>query len=249
MDSLCARLPHRPPTQSRPHRSSTPKYIGLKPNQDLSDFYPTHIKTDKYSYYNKLPKFTPGTPLDPNEMRITFLGSTIPPARKAQQEMSVYVEVGWDSAKSKPLDQFVFDCGSGVSTNYVAMGISYAKMDKIFICHLHGDHMSDLSHIYCFGPSAGRYSPLYVWGQGPSNIQWTEPTQVNPSPKTYGKYDDGLNAYCQMLRAAMRWHSESFSFQSTSYASYTPPTKESWGLPCDPRTCQRPPRRLRRPIQ
>lgn len=38
-----------------------------------------------------------------------------------------------------------------------------------------------------------------------------------------------------MIRAAMRWHSESFSFQNMSYAGYDPTSiKALWGLPVDP---------------
>ena len=205
-----------------------------KPPADLDEFYPTRDKTDRYSYFEKLKAFTPGTRLAENEMRITFLGSMIPPVRRAQQEMSIFVEVGWvvdDEGNGKPLDQFVFDCGSGVCANYGAMGIPYGRMDKIFLCHLHGDHMSDLSHIYCFGPSAGRYSPLYVWGPSASGITYYDPDydENNPDPAhVFGPYDDGLTTYCQMLRAANRWHSESFSFQNTSYASYEKPS--TWGI-------------------
>lgn len=188
------------------------------------------ILTQHYSYFDRLPTYNPldpndpNTPLLPNEMRITFLGSCIPPVRRAQQMMSIFVEVGNAMGKA---DQFVFDCGSGVCANYGAMGIGYARMDKIFIAHLHGDHMSDLTHIYCFGPSADRKSPLYVWGPGPSGVE---------SPKGSRQYyDDGTKAFCENLRKAMRWHTESFSFQTTSYPDYVPPTKESWGLPVDPK--------------
>ena len=205
---------------------------------EVDEFYPTKFRTDRYSYFEGLKSFFPGTPPQADEMRITFLGSMIPPVRRAQQEMSVFVEVGrvLDPATNKwrAADQFVFDCGSGVCSNYGAMGIPYSKMDKIFLCHLHGDHMSDLSHIYCFGPSAGRYSPQFVWGPSASGLTYTDPT--TPTGKVSGPYDDGLTTYCQMLRAAMRWHSESFSFQNTSYAGYPAkaPTKASWGLPVEP---------------
>ena len=50
-------------------------------------------------------------------MRITFLGSSDPPRTLAQRMMSIFVEVGWDSTRGQPLDQFVFDCGSGVCAN------------------------------------------------------------------------------------------------------------------------------------
>jgi ribonuclease Z len=113
-----------------------------------------------------------------------------------------------------------------VSANYAAAVVGFRRMDKVFINHLHGDHMSDLTHIYCFGPSGDRKSPLYVFGQGPSGLE---------SPAGSGiQYDDGVSNFCAMARNACRWHSESFSFQPTRYTNYVAPTKQSWGLPVDP---------------
>jgi len=140
--------------------------------------------------------------------------------------MSVFVEVGWDSKRERPLDQFVFDCGTGSFANYAAMNVGFGRMNKIFLAHLHADHMSDLTSIYCFGPAGDRKSPLYVWGPGNSGME---------SPPGSGiYYDDGTKTFCTYLRKACRWHSESFSFQPTSYPTYKPPTRESWGLPVDP---------------
>jgi len=199
---------------------------------------PGYEDTQRYTYFNQLTKWKPtqGDPYNgipetyippaPNEMRITFLGSCIPnQLRRAQQMMSIFVEVG-PGPGTEP-DQFVFDCGSGVCTNYNTMGISLGRMDKVFLTHLHGDHISDLIHIYCFGAVADRKSPLFVWGSGPSGVKSPRP------PRRL--YDDGVRAFCANLREACRWHSESQSFISTSYESYEPPTRESWGLPCDPK--------------
>ncbi len=200
-------------------------------------------RSQKYSYFEHLDWFYPFndstpttiTPLGENEMRITFLGSCIPPVRKAQQMMSVFVEVGWDKNTHMPLDQFVFDCGSGVCANYGAMNVGFGRMNKVFLAHLHGDHMSDLTHIYCFGPSADRKSPLYVWGPSRSGLVWYNPDYPK-DPTVCGPYNDGTADYCDALRKACRWHSESFSFQTTSYPGY--PTqnqiKNRWGLPCLP---------------
>jgi ribonuclease Z len=199
--------------------------------------YPPPVAAmNQYSYYNSLPTWYPKIgdpphgipetyiPPKSNEMRITFMGSNIPnQLRKAQQMMSIFVEVGDALGRS---DQFVFDCGSGVCTNYNAMGISFGRMDKIFLTHLHGDHISDLTHIYCFGAGTDRKSPLFVWGGGPSGVKSPRP------PRRL--YDDGVKAFCTHLREACRWHTESQSFISTSYESYKPPTRESWGLPCKP---------------
>lgn len=162
------------------------------------------------SFFEALPPFFPGRePLGANKMRITFLGSWFSP-RIAQEANSVFVEVG--DALGEP-DQFVFDCGSGVQSKYNACGIGFSRMDKIFLTHLHGDHMSDLMHIYCFGPSLDRKSPLYVWGPGNSHFI----DKTDPAGGPYGNYADGTAAYCGLLREAARWHSESFSFQSTAF--------------------------------
>lgn len=194
---------------------------------------PDYQATEHYTYFEKLPPFDPLTPLDTNEMRITFMGSMIPlPVRRAQAEMSIFVEVGWQDDPSdtyyhgRPVDQFIFDMGAGVSANYAAAKVGYRLMDKVFINHLHADHMTDLIHTYCFGPSADRKSPLYVWGSGPTGIE--SPANSNIF------YDDGVKAFCSYLREALRWHTESFSFQGTAYEDYEPPTQASWGLPHEP---------------
>ncbi len=218
---------------------------GIRAAQECPDpgsCYPTADPTQQYDYYDNLTNvYRPNDKNDPNialaadEMRITFLGSMVPPVRRAQQEMSIFVEVGpWifdpkhpdDPRYGRATDSVVFDCGSGVCANYGAMNIQYSRMDKIFLTHLHADHMSDLTHLYCFGPGGGRFSPLYVWGPGRSGVK-------NPkAPPEY--YEDGTRDLCKHLRKAMRWCTESFSFQASAYDGYTPPTKKSWGLPCAP---------------
>ncbi len=205
--------------------------------------YPDDIDdTQKYSYFDSLPnKYYPNDKNDPNialqdgEMRITFLGSMVPPVRRAQAEMSIFVEVGpWildpkhldDPQYGHAADSFVFDCGSGVCANYGAMNIQYSRMNKVFLTHLHADHMSDLTHLYCFGPGGGRYTPLYVWGPSRSGVK-------NPkAPPDY--YEDGTKDMCKALRKALRWCTESFAFQASAYEGYPRPTRKSWGLPCDP---------------
>jgi ribonuclease Z len=194
---------------------------------------PTYTPTATYSYFRGLPTLKPRTPLASNEMRITFMGSMIPlPVRLAQAEMSVFVEVGWQPDPADPyyqgraVDQVIFDCGAGVSANFAAASVGFRRMDKVFINHLHADHMNDLAHIYCFGPSGDRKSPLFVFGPGPSGV----PNPANPLQF----YDDGTSNFCAMARNAWRWHSESFSFQSTRYTNYTVPTQAKWGLPVAP---------------
>ncbi|MFN8201662.1 MAG: hypothetical protein U0S48_03795 [Solirubrobacteraceae bacterium] len=195
--------------------------------------YPVNPKsTRRYSYPDGLKRFTRAMQPDlaHDEMRITFLGSAFPtaPGRRAQQMMSIFVEVGpWvrdpGGGFGKATDSFIFDCGAGSIMNYGAMGIALSRMDKIFLCHLHGDHISDLTPIYCFGPAYDRHWPLYVWGQGRSGV-------ANPSGSPQ-YYEDGLNDFCRHFREAMRWHTEAFSFLPTSYPGYVIPTQQDWNTP------------------
>jgi ribonuclease Z len=243
------------PTTKQPATEQTDMYgAALKPNDELGDFYPTHLRTNRYTYFNNLRPIKPwgkdmenkltGIKLEPNEMRITFMGSAIPMARRAQKEISVFVEVGWDDKKQQPLDQFIFDLGCGVSANYQACGVGYGRMNKIFINHLHADHISDLIQAYGFGNSGDRKSPLFLWGNQRSDLKnpGNTPTVTNPNihqnnyPETPVSYDDGTYTFCKNLREAMRWHTESQAFLSTAYESY-PPLSEiaaQWGLPYVP---------------
>jgi ribonuclease Z len=104
------------------------------------------------------------------------------------------------------------------------MGIPFARMDKIFLTHLHGDHMSDLTHIYCFGPSTDRKSPLYIWGPGNSGVKDPDNTAI--------LYQDGTKEFCRNFRNMCRWHTESFSFGVTRYGNNSHLPKDAdWGLP------------------
>lgn len=136
-----------------------------------------------------LPPFVPGTALEPDQMRISFMGTSFLP-RIGQQCNSVFVELGNG-------DSFIFDYGSGVSSKYVAMGIPYSRQTRVFLTHLHGDHMSDLITLYCFGPSMDRKTPLHIYG---------------PSGNTSA---EGTNAFCKNLYQLCKWHREGFSFLST----------------------------------
>jgi ribonuclease Z len=169
--------------------------------------------TKHNSLFNSLqPCYPQQEALARDEMRITFLGTWYCP-RIAQECNSVFVELGNG-------DSFVFDCGSGVMAKYNALGVPLSRMDKIFLTHLHGDHMSDLTHIFAFGPAFDRKTPLYVWGPTDSLV---------PDPVTGRTYTDGTKAFCALLREAARWHTESFSFQSTQ--TLTNPDGSAWNPP------------------
>ena len=174
---------------------------GLQPPPGL-----TQVNTT----FKSLRPFDPGEPIGSREMRISFLGTSVI-ERRAQARSSVFVELGNGEA-------FVFDCGSGVVSNYVAMSIPWSKMNKIFLTHLHGDHTSDLTHVYCFGPQGDRKSPLFVWGPSSSGVRNPD-YPANPRKQRHNPeyYDDGTLTFCEHFREMNRWHTESQSFVSTEW--------------------------------
>src|SRR5512139_2087115 len=155
--------------------------------------------TQKNSRFQSLKPINPAEPIGEREMRITFMGTSVI-ERRAQQRSSVFVELGNGEC-------FVFDCGSGVVSNYVAMGVPWSKMSKVFLTHLHGDHTSDLTHVYCFGPQGDRKFPLYVWGPSQSGIR--NPAYVPGDPANPEYFDDGTIEFCKHFREMNRWHTES----------------------------------------
>jgi ribonuclease Z len=184
--------------------------------QPLSQADPTQMN----SLLASLPPYYPGTEtLGQDEMRISFMGTTCIPMI-SQSAVSVFVELGNG-------DCMAFDMGTGSIIKYWAMGINMDKLSKIFLAHLHADHMGDLPFVYGFGPSYGRTWPLYVWGPNNSGFVWKSPLKNPNDPNSYetrGPFQDGTAACCAAITAMMRWHNESQSFQYTSFSDYTPPS-------------------------
>jgi ribonuclease Z len=171
------------------------------------DASPPRGLTQQNSRFQSLRPMRPDEPIDEHEMRISFMGTSVI-ERRAQQRSSVFVELGNG-------ESFVFDCGSGAVSNYVAMGVPWSKMSKVFLTHLHGDHTSDLTHVYCFGPQGDRKFPLYVWGPSKSGIRNPAYDPGDPGNPEY--FDDGTIEFCKHFREMNRWHTESQSFVATRF--------------------------------
>ena len=112
---------------------------------------PTGTVEDRDVYY-------PGTEaLAPDEMRVVALGTGMPNARPKQAAACWLVELGNG-------DKFLFDLGSGCHERLAAQKIPYDYIDKVFIGHLHVDHMGDLPTFWLGGTVMNRLVPLRVWG-------------------------------------------------------------------------------------
>ena len=112
---------------------------------------PTGVAPDRYVYY-------PGTEaLAKDEIRIIACGTGMPAARRSQAATCFLVETGNG-------DKFIFDIGSGSMANLAALMIPYQYLDKVFLTHLHTDHMGDIDALWAGGWTAGRPNALRVWG-------------------------------------------------------------------------------------
>jgi len=112
---------------------------------------PTGVAPDRYVYY-------PGTEaLSKDEIRVVACGTGMPAARRGQAATCFLVETGNG-------DKFIFDIGSGSMANLAALMIPYEFLDKIFLTHLHTDHMGDIDGLWAGGWTAGRPNALKVWG-------------------------------------------------------------------------------------
>lgn len=131
--------------------------------------------------------FIPGDEqLEDGEMRVTVLGSGNPWVTRGQASASILVEVG-----NAERDLLVFDLGSGSLANFASLKLPVNKLNKVFLTHLHADHMGDLITLSGSYSKIGRTDgPIYVWG--PSG---TEPRL-------------GTRHFVESIEEALAWDTE-----------------------------------------
>ena len=118
--------------------------------------------------------------LAPDEMRVVALGTGMPNARPKQAAACWLVELGNG-------DKFLFDIGTGSAERLSAQKIPMDYLDKLFVGHLHSDHVGDFDALWIGGVIGNRVKPLRVWG--PSG---TDPTM-------------GTKYYVETLQEAYKW--------------------------------------------
>lgn len=102
----------------------------------------------------------PGTEeLLADELRVTVLGSGDPWIRQSQASGSLLIEVGIPER-----DFFFFDLGSGSLANFNALSLPVEATTKVFLSHLHADHIGDIPGLVGSLAKAGRVDPIEVWG-------------------------------------------------------------------------------------
>lgn len=131
--------------------------------------------------------FIPGEePLEDGELRVTILGSGNPFPTRAQASPSILVEVG-----NPQRDLLLFDLGTGSLINYASLKLPVNLLDKLFITHLHADHMGDILTLSGSFSKVGRADgPVYVWG----------PSGTAPHL--------GTKHFCEAIESALSWDTE-----------------------------------------
>ncbi len=92
-------------------------------------------------------------------IRVTLLGTAAgPPVRLNRYQMSTLVEAGGE--------RLLFDCGRGTTLRLTQAGIPIGEVDKLFLTHLHSDHIVDIPDLYlsAWAARSQRKFPLEIWG-------------------------------------------------------------------------------------
>jgi len=133
---------------------------------------PVNAVPDRDVYY-------PGSEeLKPDEMRVIACGTGMPNARPKQAAACWLVELGNG-------DKFLFDIGLGSAERISAMKIPYDYLDKVFIGHLHVDHIGDIDALWVGGSIANRQRPLRVWGPSGDKPEYGTKYMVDQLQKMY----------------------------------------------------------------
>ncbi len=93
-----------------------------------------------------------------NTLKVVLLGTGVgPPVNLRQYGTSTLVEAGGQ--------RFLFDCGRGATLRLAQAGVPIGSITRIFLTHLHSDHVLQLPDLLLTGWAGGRRAvPLAVWG-------------------------------------------------------------------------------------
>lgn len=98
------------------------------------------------------------TPSSGDKIRVILLGTRGGPTFDPQRSgISTLIEAG--------PEKLLFDAGRSLTTGMARLGINPADVTKVFLTHLHSDHIVSLPELFLFPwASEGRRVPLQVWG-------------------------------------------------------------------------------------
>lgn len=92
-------------------------------------------------------------------MELTFLGTSAGVPCKSRNVTAMAFNPMNNAAQ-----YWLFDCGEGTQHQMLHTVFNPGKLNKIFITHLHGDHIFGLPGLLCSRSMAGNENPLTVYG-------------------------------------------------------------------------------------
>jgi ribonuclease Z len=98
-------------------------------------------------------------PQPEKSIHVTLLGTASgPPVRLNRYQLATLVEAGGE--------RLLFDCGRGTLLRLAQAGVPLDQVTKLFVTHLHSDHIVDIPDLYLSGWAAReqRNQSLEIWG-------------------------------------------------------------------------------------
>lgn len=93
-------------------------------------------------------------------MQLTFLGTSAGVPTRTRNVTAILLHHQHPTQPSL----WLFDCGEGTQHQMLETTFHPGKIDRIFITHLHGDHLFGLPGLLCSRSMAGNTHPLTIYG-------------------------------------------------------------------------------------
>ena len=90
------------------------------------------------------------------DFTVTLLGTSSPSPSIDRFGMSTLVEAGEE--------RLLFDCGRGAIQRLLQLGPEHPRVDKLFLTHLHSDHIVGIPDLWLTAWIMGRRTAFKVWG-------------------------------------------------------------------------------------
>lgn len=92
-------------------------------------------------------------------MELTFLGTNAGVPSKTRNVTSMVLDL-----QNRQKSLWMFDCGEATQHQILHTPIKLSRINRIFITHLHGDHLFGLPGLLCSRSMGGTEKPLTVYG-------------------------------------------------------------------------------------
>ncbi|CAM8676435.1 ribonuclease Z [Leclercia sp. M-A074-M] len=93
-------------------------------------------------------------------MELFFLGTSAGVPTRTRNVTSILLDLQHPTRGGL----WMFDCGEGTQHQLLRTAAHPGKLDKIFITHLHGDHLFGMPGLLCSRSMAGNIQPLTIYG-------------------------------------------------------------------------------------